>query len=298
MSDLVQRGACSERRACVVLDAPRSSVRYARRVKPDESALRERIRILADKHKRYGYRRIADRLQKEGWQVNVKRVHRLWKAEGLWIRRKPKRRRSPGPSAGVAHQAQCPNDVWCYDFIEDRTERGGKLRMLTVLDEFTREGLAIRVGRSLGSRQVIETLEWLFLLHGRPRHIRSDNGPELIAKVLREWLEERGTQTLFIEPGCPWQNPYIESFHDKLRDECLNMQLFTDVRHAQDVVEQWRKEYNEHRPHSSLNYRTPAEFAAQCRNSGRPTASLRPGTGEAPGLEQQPTGNPLTQVGP
>ena len=295
---LVQRGACSERRACCVLAARRSTVRYVRRIKPDEHALRERIKELANKHKRYGYRRIADRLGKEGWHVNVKRVHRLWKSEGLWIRRKPKNRRSLGPSAEVAHKAERPNDVWCYDFIEDRTERGGKLRMLTVLDEFTRESHAIRVGRSLGSRQVIDTLEWLFLLHGAPRHLRSDNGPEFIAKALRTWLEDRSATTLYIEPGCPWQNPYIESFHDKLRDECLNMHLFTDVRNAQDVVEGWRKEYNEQRPHSSLNYMTPAEFTARCRNSGQPTASLRSGNGEPPRENKQPTENPLTPVGP
>jgi len=273
-------------------------VRYVGRVKRDEHALRKRIKELADKHKRYGYRRITDRLHKEGWKVNVKRVHRLWKEEGLRVKRKPRQRRALGPSAGVAHKAERPNDVWCYDFIEDRTERGGKLRMLTVLDEFTRESHAIRVGRSIGSQQVIDTLEWLFLLHGTPRHIRSDNGPELVAHALRKWLGERGTETLYIAPGRPWQNPYIESFHDKLRDECLNMQLFTDGRHAQQVVEHWRNEYNEHRPHSSLNYMTPAEFAAHCRNSSRPTASLRSGNGETPRENQQPTGNPLTPVGP
>jgi transposase InsO family protein len=281
-----------------VLNAYRSTMRYVRCVKPEEYALRERIKELADKHKRYGYRRIADRLRKEGWPVNVKRVHRLWKDEGLRVKRKPRRRRALGPSAGVAHKAERPNDVWCYDFIEDRTERGGKLRMLTVLDEFTRQSHAIRVGRSLGSRQVIDILEWLFLLHGAPRHLRSDNGPEFIAKALRAWLEGRGATTLYIEPGCPWQNPYIESFHDKLRDECLNMHLFTDVRNAQDVVEAWRKEYNEQRPHSSLNYMTPAEFATHCRNSGQPTASLRFGNSEPPRENKQPTENPLTPVGP
>lgn len=296
--DLTQRGACSERRACTVLDAHRSTVRRAKRVALDEGILRKRIRVLAKRHIRYGYRRIANELRKEGWAVNVKRVHRLWKEEGFRVKRKPRKRRALGPSADVAHQAAHPGDVWCYDFIEDRTERGGKLRMLTVLDEFTRENHAIRVERSITSRQVIDTLEWLFMLHGTPQHIRSDNGPEFIAKALRKWLEERGTQTLYIEAGRPWQNPYIESFHDKLRDECLNLELFNNGHHAQEVVEHWRKEYNEQRSHSSLNYMTPADFAEQYRNSSRPTASLRYGTGEDPGIEQQTTENPLTPVGP
>jgi transposase InsO family protein len=278
--------------------AHRSTVRRAKSVALDEDLLRKRIRALAKRHIRYGYRRIADALRKEGWAVNVKRVHRLWKEEGFRVKRKPRKRRALGPSAGVAHQAAQPNDVWCYDFIEDRTERGGKLRMLTVLDEFTRESHAIRVERSITSQQVIDTLEWLFMLHGTPKYIRSDNGPEFIAQALRTWLDERGTETVYIEPGRPWQNPYIESFHDKLRDECLNMELFTDGHQAQQVAEHWRKEYNEQRPHSSLNYMTPADFADQYRNSSRPAASLRYGTGEEPGLEQQATENPLTPVGP
>ena len=298
MSDLKQRGVCSERRGCAAVDAHRSTVRRVRHVPADEGLLRKRIRMLAKKHIRYGYRRIANALRKEGWVVNVKRVHRLWKEEGFRVKRKPRNRRAIGPSADVAHKATQSNDVWCYDFIEDRTERGGKLRMLTVLDEFTRENHAIRVERSITSQQVIDTLEWLFMLHGAPKHIRSDNGPEFIAKALRKWLAERGTQTLYIEPGRPWQNPYIESFHDKLRDECLNMELFTNGHQAQQVVEHWRNEYNEQRPHSSLDYKTPAEFAAHYRNSGRPTASLRSGNGEPTRDNQQPTGNPLTQVGP
>jgi len=281
-----------------VLHAHRSTVRRAKRVPADEGLLRKRIRALAKKHIRYGYRRIAHELHKDGWAVNVKRVHRLWKEEGFRVKRKPHKRRALGPSADVAHQAEHPGDVWCYDFIEDRTERGGTLRMLTVLDEFTRENHAIRVERSITSQQVIDTLEWLFMLHGAPKHIRSDNGSEFIAKALRKWLGERGTQTLYIEPGRPWQNPYIESFHDKLRDECLNLELFDTGHHAQEVVENWRKEYNEQRPHSSLNYMTPADFAEQYRNSSRPTASLRSGTHEAPGIEQQTIENPLTKVGP
>jgi len=169
--------------------------------------------------------------------------------------------------------------------------------MLCVSDEFTREGTHFRVARSIGAAKVIASLEWLFLVHGAPRHIRSDNGPELVAKALQDWLAERGAETIYVTPESSWENPYIESFHDESRDECLNMHVFLDGRHAQEVVAAWRNEYNQERPHSSLNYMTPAEFAAHCRNSGRPTASLRSGNAEAPGAGQQVEANPLTLSG-
>lgn len=275
VKDLVQRGKCSERRACGLVAASRMTMRYERQVRSDEAALRNRIRQLAQKHKRYGVRRVLDKLRREAWRVNKKRVHRIWKEEGLQRKRKRKKKRACGPSQDVQMRAEYPNHVWSYDFTEDRTERGGKLRTLNVLDEYTRECHHIRVDRSIGAAKVIASLEWLFLLHGAPRFIRSDNGPELVAKALQSWLAERGAKTLYITPGSPWENPYIESFNDKFRDECLNMHVFTDGRHAQEVIEAWRNEYNTERPHSSLNYKTPAEFAAQWRNYSRPTASLR-----------------------
>ena len=295
--DLAKRGRCSERKACEVIEAPRSTVRYECRVKNDEAALRKRIRKLADKHKRYGVRRILAMLGREGWRVNKKRVHRIWKEEGLQRKRKAKKKRACGPTAGLPVKAEYANHVWSYDFIEDRTVRGGKLRMLCVLDEYTRECHHIRVDRSIGAAKVIASLEWLFLLHGAPAHLRSDNGPELVARALQTWLEERGARTIYITPGSPWENPYIESFNDKFRDECLNMHVFTDGHHAQEVVEAWRNEYNEERPHSSLDYMTPAEFAAHCRNSSRPTASLRCGNAEPPRSDQQTEANTLTAVG-
>ncbi len=297
VKDVVGRGECSERKACTLVVAPRSTIRYKRCIKDDEGPLRRRIRKLSAKHKRYGCRRIAALLRREGWRVNTKRVHRLWKEEGLQRKRKRKKKRACGPSEGLPTKAEHPNHVWSYDFIEDRTERGGKLRMLCILDEYTRECHHIRVARSIGADKVIASLEWLFLLHGTPEYLRSDNGPEFIAKALREWLGERGAKTLYITPGSPWENPYIESFNDKFRDECLNMHVFTDGRHAQEVVENWRKEYNELRPHSSLNYMTPAEFAEHFRNSGRPTASLRSGNEVQPKLNRQHEENPLTPVG-
>jgi len=284
--DLAKRGQCSERKACKVIGCARSTVRYERRVRDDEAALRKRMRELVKKHKRYGARRILAKLKREGWRVNKKRVHRIWKEEGLQRKRKAKKKRAFGSTNGLPVKAEYPNHVWTYDFIEDRTERGGKLRMLCVLDEYTRESHHIRVDRSIGADKVIASLEWLFLLHGVPEHIRSDNGPELVAKRLQAWLKERGAKTIYITPGSPWENPYIESFNDKFRDECLNMHVFTDICHARQVVEAWRNEYNEERPHSSLDYMTPAEFAAHCRNSGRPTASLRSDNASPPPAKQ------------
>lgn len=301
--DLVQRGKCSERHACGLLSVPRASVRYKRRSRSGEEALRKRIRALAWKHKRFGVRRILNMLQREGWRVNKKRVHRLWKEEGLQRKRKRKGKRACGPSSDVALRAERPGHVWSYDFIEDRTERGGRLRMFCVLDEFTRECLHIRVDRSIGAAKVKASLEWLFLLHGSPTHLRSDNGPEFVAKSLQAWLAEKNAKTLYITPGSPWENGHIESFNDKFRDECLNMHVFVDGAHAQTVVEAWRTEYNEERPHSSLNYMTPAEFATHFENSSRPvsaiadTASLRSQNANTPEQQQETEENPLTPVG-
>jgi len=161
----------------------------------------------------------------------------------------------------MVNRAGHKNHVWSYDFVEDRTETGNKVRFLTVVDEYTRECLAIEAGKSMGGKEVIDCLEWLFLAHGAPRHIRSDNGPEFVAKAVRHWLGQEGCQTIYIEPGSPWENPYIESFNGKFRDECLNMELFRNVDEAQTVVNAWREEYNERRPHGSLGNLTPKEFA-------------------------------------
>ncbi len=174
--------------------------------------------------------------------------------------RRPKRRRI-GPVGEIINKAGYPNHVWSYDFVEDRTERGGKLRILVVIDEYTRECLAIRIEPSLPATVVIEVLEWLFLTRGVPKYLRSDNGPEFISKAVCQWLKESGGQTLFIKPGSPWENGYIESFNDKLRDECLNREIFRNGKEAQTIVEAFRQEYNNYRPHSSLGYLTPVEFA-------------------------------------
>ena len=163
----------------------------------------------------------------------------------------------------MKQKASYPNHVWSYDFAEDRTEKGGKLRILSIMDEFTRESLAIRVERSIKAIDVIDTLEWLFLVRGAPAHMRSDNGPEFVARAVQDWLNRRDCQTIYITPGSPWENPFIESFIGTLRRECLDRYLFTNGREAQKVIAAWQHEYNHFRPHSSLNYLTPAEFASQ-----------------------------------
>jgi len=239
----------------------RSLVSYIARRQKDEAELIKKIHKLAISHSRYGYRRIAVLLRREGLKINRKRVHRIWKAEGLGLpRRRPKRRRV-GPVGEIVNKAEYPNHIWSYDFVEDRTERGGKLRILVIIDEHTRECLAIRVAPSIPAPAVVEVLEWLFLTRGVPKFLRSDNGPEFVARVVCQWLKESGCQTLFITPGSPWENGYIESFNDKLRNECLNREVFRNGREAQAIVEAWRQEYNNYRPHSSLGYLTPAEFA-------------------------------------
>ncbi len=186
------------------------------------------------------------------------------------------------PAGEIVNKAEYPNHVWSYDFLEDRTERGGKLRILVIIDEYTRECLAMRIAPSIPARAVVEALEWLFLTRGVPKHLRSDNGPEFVAKTVRDWLEKSGCQTIFITPGSPWENGYVESFIDKLRDECLNRELFRNGREAQTVVEAWRQEYNGYRPHSSLGYLTPAEFARrydqQNRGKESPRTPVKAGT--------------------
>lgn len=215
---------------------------------------------LATQYGRYGYRRITAMLQIKGWRVNHKRIERLWRKEGLKVpARQPKRRRlwlNDGSCVRLRPAAQ--NHVWSYDFVHGRTNDGRAFRLLNILDEFTRECLAIKVARKLRSKDVLETLGELFVRRGVPGHIRSDNGSEFIAGELREWLHRLNVKTLYIEPGSPWENGYIESFNGKLRDELLNVEIFDTLKEAQVLTEWWRKSYNTIRPHSSLGYRPPA----------------------------------------
>lgn len=253
----------SERRTCRAIEQPRSTQRYQPLVRDDEEPLTERITALATKYGRYGYRRITAMLQNEGWQVNHKRVERIWRCEGLKVpQRQPKRGRLwLNDGSCVRLRAEYPNHVWSYDFVMDRTHDGLAFRTLNIIDEFTRESLAIKVKRSLKSEDVLECLTELFCAKGVPDHIRSDNGSEFTANLVRKWLNELGVKTLFIEPGSPWENGYIESFNGKLRDELLNREIFYTLKEAKILIEMWRKEYNQIRPHSSLGYRPPAPEA-------------------------------------
>lgn len=264
----------SERNACKLVGISRSVTRYRCTQKPDEQELIERIEVLANRHKRYGYRRITILVRREGILVNKKRIERIWREQGLSLRRRKTKKRRYSSTDLTINKAERKNHVWTYDFLEDRTEKGRKLRFLCIVDEYTRECLAIRVEPSICSVQVLETLEWLFLIRGVPEYIRSDNGPEFIAHDLCNWLDEKDCKTIFITPGSPWENGYIESFNGKFRDECLNCELFENGRQAQIIAENWRVEYNTYRPHSSLGYMTPEEFADNSGNSVRPTVSL------------------------
>jgi transposase InsO family protein len=270
--------AVSERRACQVLDQPRASQRYQAKPRDDEAALVKRILELARTHPRYGYRMITAKLRQEGWQVNRKRIYRLWRREGLKVPQKKRKRRRLGTSANACHRrrAEHVNDVWCWDFIFDRTTSGSQLKWLTIEDEFTRESLALKVDRSIRSEDVIDTLAELFAMRGVPGHVRSDNGPEFIAHAIRRWLEQVEVKTLYIEPGAPWENGYAESFNSRFRDELLATEEFENVAVARKLGAAWKEDYNYHRPHSSLGYLTPTEFAARCAASAPKLLSATP----------------------
>jgi len=250
----------SERRACRVLSQPRSTQRRRPQTADDEAALTADIIALAQQYGRYGYRRITALLRTAGWVVNKKRVERIWRREGLKVPAKQPKRGRLWLTDGscIRLRPERPNHVWAYDFVEDRTHDGRKYRMLNIVDEFTREALAIRIDRRLRSTDVIDTLADLFILRGIPGHIRSDNGSEFIATAVKDWIAAVGAKTAYIEKGSPWENGYIESFNGKLRDELLNGEIFYSLREAQIVIEQWRRHYNMIRPHSSLGYRPPA----------------------------------------
>jgi putative transposase len=251
----------SERRACLVLDQPRRTQRYRSVVASDEAALTAAIIRLAGQYGRCGYRRITALLMRaEGWHVNHKRVERIWRREGLKVPSKqPKRGRLwLNDGSCIRLRPTWRNHVWAYDFVQARTHDGRAFRMLTVIDEFTHESLAIEVGRRLQSDDVLHLLAELFVRHGPPDHIRSDNGSEFTAKAVPGWLGKVGVKTLFIEPGSPWENGYHESFNGKLRDELLNGEIFYSLKEAKALIEQWRRHYNSVRLHSALGYRPPA----------------------------------------
>jgi putative transposase len=254
----------SERRACRALGQPRSTQRYHPRKKADEAALLQAIEKLVCEHPCYGYRMIHALLGADGLEVGRDRVYRLWRGHGYGVRKKPVKKRRLGVSENgiMRHKAESINDVWCWDFIHDRDERGRVLRWLVIEDEFTREGLAVEVRRSFKAQDVLDVLSELTLIRGVPRHIRSDNGPEFIARAIRRFLEQTGVGTLYIEPGAPWQNGYAESFNSRFRAELLSRESFADLAEARQVSGWWQNHYNHRRPHSSLDYQPPARFAA------------------------------------
>jgi transposase InsO family protein len=229
----------------------------------DEDALTQAIMALAAQYGRYGYRRVTEMLQRAGWSVGVDRVLRIWRREGLKVpsKQRPRRRLWLNDGSCIRLRLERRNHVWSYDFVEAQTQDGRKVRLMTLIDEFTRECLAIRVARRINSLGVLETMADAILVRGIPEHIRSDNGPEMTAKIVRSWLANVGAKTLYIEPGSPWENGYCESFNGKLRDELLNGEIFCSLKEAKVLIEQWRHRYNTVRPHSSLGYRPPAPQA-------------------------------------
>jgi putative transposase len=256
--------AVSQRRACRALGVPRSVVRYEPAADADRAALVARMRALARANPRYGYRRIAALLRAEGRRVNVKRVLRLWRAEGLKVPRRARKRRRLGPNAGGSRRrAGRANEVWSYDFVFDQTADGRPLKILPVVDEYTRECLALVVGRSLTAADVVKTLAMVVTERGRPAYLRSDNGPEFVAAAVRGWLTAANIGAVYIEPGSPWENAYCESFNGRLRDEVLNREVFGSRKEAAVILAEYRRAYNHDRPHSSLGYVAPAVFAAR-----------------------------------
>lgn len=275
---LQQEFQISERRACQVLGQPRSSQRFEAKPRDDEEALVKRMRELAGERPRFGYRRIAALLRREGRQASATRVLRLWRREGLKVPQKRRTKRAIGTDDHACHlrRAERKDHVWCWDFVFDFTEAGSTLKWLSIVDEHTRECLALKVDRGITAEDVIDTLAELFAMRGVPGAIRSDNGPEFVAAAIQRWLKQVGVETFYVAPGSPWQNGYAESFHSRVRDEFLLREVFENLVAACQLTAAWREDYNHHRPHSSLGYVTPMEFAARCAASAPKLLSATP----------------------
>lgn len=254
--------------------------------------LQSQIVQLSRDHPRYGYRRVTALLRREGQEINAKRVQRVRRKAGLQVSRRQRKLRRLGLSTAERQRATQANHVWSWDFVEDQTENGTRFRVLTLIDEHTRECLAVHVDWSIRAVDVITAVEAAMARYGVPTHLRSDNGPEFIAYAIQDWLKAKNVKTIYITPGSPWENAYIESFHDKLRDECLNREVFGSLWEARVVIEQWRLYYNAERPHSSLGYQTPAEFAG--RASG--CSGLRSGYALPPSRTTEPNIKPMAEL--
>jgi transposase InsO family protein len=292
---VVAAGWCSGRAACRILQLSRSTYWYRERLPTAaQERLRKRLLELSEQHPRYGYRRIAALLRREGWRVGKRQIQRLRRQEGLRVpptKRKVIRR---GISTGLPTKATHRGHVWTWDFIADATVRGGALRMLTILDEHTRECHVLRADQSLRASDVLSWLQKTIELHGAPEYLRSDNGPEFIAREVQRWLAENRIQTIYIDPGSPWQNGFVESFHGRFRDECLNREQFWTLTEARVVIEDYQCEYNQYRPHSGLGYESPARFAAQQSPSPASVGLRPPCAGDGQNPNEQVTSNPAT----
>jgi len=293
--EVVEAGWCSGRAACRILRLSRSTYWY--RGRPPAAAqeqLRKRLLELSERHPRYGYRRIAALLREEGWRVGKRQIQRLRRLEGLRVpptKRKVARR---GISTGLPTQATHRGHVWTWDFIADATVRGGALRMLTILDEYTRECHVLWADRSLRANDVLSWLQKTIEVHGAPAYLRSDNGPEFIAREVQQWLAQNQIKTIYIDPGSPWQNGFVESFHGRFRDECLNREQLWTLTEARVVIEDFRHEYNHRRPHSRLGYQSPVRFASQHSPSPASVGLRPPCAGDGQNANEQATSTTAT----
>jgi putative transposase len=269
IDEVVGRGVGTKAQACRALGLAPSSYYRKGSVSCEKRETQAQIVDLSQEHPRYGYRRVTALLRRQGHEINPKRVQRVRRQEGLQVSRKQRKTRRRGLSTAQRRRAQGANDVWSWDFVEDQTERGTRFRILTLIDEYTREWLMVHVDWSIRAVDVIKAVEGAMERFGVPAHIRSDNGPEFIAQAIQEWLEAKQVKTMYITPGAPWENGHIESFHGKLRDECLNREIFGNLREARVVIGQERLHYNAERPHSALRYQTPGEVGARARGCSR-----------------------------
>jgi transposase InsO family protein len=284
----VEGGVCSARRACLFLKVPRSNYWYhPKEPSTYEQGLIKTLMALSERHPRYGYRRIAALLRQEGYRVGKRHVQKVRRSLGLRVPPSRKKMVRRGISTGLPQKAEHRGHVWTWDFIADATTRGGSIRMLTILDEYTRECHVLRADRALKSGDVLEWMGKAIAEHGAPKYLRSDNGSEFIANAVQAWLKENEIKTIYIDPGSPWQNGFVESFHGRFRDECLNREQFWTLTEARVLIEDYRGQYNHHRPHSKLGYLSPVRFAAtQITPSPSPVELRSPSAGDG-----QPTTN-------
>ncbi|MEM9446821.1 MAG: IS3 family transposase [Verrucomicrobiota bacterium] len=269
---MIEEGIGNKSQACRALGLPRASAYWNGKISESSRLLHIGIVDLSREHPRYGYRRITALLRREGWKVNEKRVQRIRRKLGLQVSRKQRKMRRRGTSTAERQSARYANHIWSWDFVHDQTENGGRFRILTIIDEFTREWLAYYLDYSIRAEDVITILTKTMEKYGVPEHIRSDNGPEFIAYAVQDWLGQKAIKTLYIKLGSPWENGHIESFHGKIGDECLKREIFGNRLEAKVVIGDYRCQYNHQRPHSSLGYKTPVEFAADVETPLRPTA--------------------------